>query len=1479
MQHSVDIDLSATDLTTVTSADGVAALLTRMGYPTDARKTVAAAALGLAGDSGVQHIELLSEDADGFLRTYLVQVKSVTAKNRNDLVRLLGRLNQDHLLILTKDYAEFEFDLIVKVKHQRNIGDDTTYRPTAKTISVRRNTVDRGTLRVLRRFTWTASDGLAQYDKLRSVFEAAAYAGEYFQNRALFADHYLTSRLHTSPQWAESPNAAFAAIGQILRSARTLVLNQPEPAARQHLFEPLFAALGFGVATVPASTDGTLTADYVLHDASGQARAAALVYQWDRWLDGPDDRDPHTPAENPGAAVVSLLDQGEFPWVIVTNGRQWRLYSKHAHSRATNFYEVELDEALGASDGTDPNEAFRYFWLFFRPQAFAPSDPDGTTLWLDAVVQGSRDYAREVERELKQRVFERVVPFLAQGFLADRSGRLGRHEPPGEAELETVRQATLTLLYRLLFLLYAESRDLLPVRESAYAAISLKAIKDDVAAAAGTAESESDERLRAHFDTAGTGLYQRLNKLCAVMDAGDATVNVPTYNGGLFRQPAAAAGDDPRAASIATFLAEHHVPDLHLAIAVDHLARVPDPAAGFGLANVDYKSLGVRQLGSIYEGLLEYKLFVADQELVEVKVKSAFAYKPEAEVTAAAARRGRRVAAGAVYLANDKSERKATGSYYTPQNIVQYIVAHTVGPVLQRKLDALVADFRTAEQTYGRELSNAKSDPRVMLGSGHYTAGGKVPPEAMRAWAADRAYEQHRPLVDQLFDLKVLDPAMGSGHFLVEAVDFVTDKLLVWLNRFRPFNPVRVMLDRTRRNVLESLNTQGVNVDPDRLTDVHLLKRHVLKRCIYGVDLNPLATELAKVSLWLDAFTLGAPLSFLDHHLRAGNSLVGATFADLQQLTSGSLFAINYEPMLRAVRNVLMVSRLADTTASEVHKSAAEYAAARAHLDGYRLVLDLIVARHFGVPKGTELITQAGDLKLDSREQFLLTLGAKDAELVRNADAASHQQRYFHWELEFPEVFFGYRAGSRQQIERKQQGEAGFDCVVGNPPYDVISERETQQEVASLQRYVDSSAVLAASKGGKNNLYKLFVCQFVAQCNSSGQYGLIVPMTLLGDAQALGLRRRIFETSVPQSIDCFPQKDDPARRVFAEAKLATVVFVARRTDVAGQSAEPFPIQTHSSNLITDVSALRTTAEDVARFDPENLTIVTCKQEDWDLATRILHQQRSVRLGEAAQFYQGELNETNEKAAGNLVDDATAGPKALRASALCLYAVREPSQERTGALFVDVRKYLKSKRDSSKAFAYLTDRVGVQGNAPQNNFRRLIASFIPRGTFCLYTINYVPQGDSRVPLQLLLAALNSVFCDWYFRLGSTNAHTNQYQLHSLPFPKFADLACVDTDAVEIAAAVDAGDAEKLLAIVRPSIDQVPVSPTIRQVLISIVDEISMIEIRRGDMSRSDRAELSAGAQRLQDVVDHIWFRLMGISHDEEKSLRERYASML
>src|SRR5205085_11114509 len=185
------------------------------------------------------------------------------------------------------------------------------------------------------------------------------------------------------------------------------------------------------------------------------------------------------------------------------------------------------------SGDTDPNEAFRYFWLFFRAEAFRPApllpSPSGGEggvrgasrgCWLDAVLTGSREFAKALGERLKVRVFETIFPHLARGVLADRKQRLGVGREPTEEELADIVEATLTFLYRLLFLLYAESRDLLPVREAPYQAASLKKIKEELAAKAGVADSDVAERLDKVCSPKDTGLYDRLCNLLQAMDKG-----------------------------------------------------------------------------------------------------------------------------------------------------------------------------------------------------------------------------------------------------------------------------------------------------------------------------------------------------------------------------------------------------------------------------------------------------------------------------------------------------------------------------------------------------------------------------------------------------------------------------------------------------------------------------------------------------------------------------------------------------------------------------------------------------------------------------------------------------------------------------------------------------------------------------------------------------------------------------------------------
>src|SRR5438552_4823481 len=391
---------------------------------------------------------------------YLFELKSVPIATTQGIVRAFRNRPGDYLLVLTDDYNRLDFVLVQRYssespKPQETIG----LPPTSKQVGVRpriltvyRRNPDEVALRVLRRFTYTESDTIAQYEKLLSAYDVADWSEPFFNNRALFSDYYLTTRLPDSPEWKNATEAgamtrAFRELRELYADVRETLSNQPEEVVRARLLEPVLATLGFVHRPVKASNSSTPEPDYRLYPASAAGHATdkpvalCLAYTWGRNLDGKDEqRDSQTPDENPGAVVVTLLDSGEADWAIVTNGKTWRLYSAKAHSRATNYYEIDLEETLSQAPA-NREYAFRYFWLFFRAAAFIPAGQtvDGEKrqmCFLDSLLNESERYARELGERLKERVFFEIFPHFSRGFIiyARRTGQLPANLDSLEAE-------------------------------------------------------------------------------------------------------------------------------------------------------------------------------------------------------------------------------------------------------------------------------------------------------------------------------------------------------------------------------------------------------------------------------------------------------------------------------------------------------------------------------------------------------------------------------------------------------------------------------------------------------------------------------------------------------------------------------------------------------------------------------------------------------------------------------------------------------------------------------------------------------------------------------------------------------------------------------------------------------------------------------------------------------------------------------------
>ncbi len=295
------------------------------------------------------------------------------------------------------------------------------------------------------------------------------------------------------------------------------------------------------------------------------------------------------------------------------------------------------------------------------------------------------------------------------------------------------------------------------------------------------------------------------------------------------------------------------------------------------------------------------------------------------------------------------------------------------------------------------------------------------------------------------------------------------------------------------------------------------------------------------------------------------------------------------------------------------------------------------------------------------------------------------------------------------------------------------------------------------------------------------------------------------------------------------------------------------------------------------YDPENLTIVSCSQADWDLVTS-LAEQPVARLGDFVTFFQGEVNQTVATSRG-LLTESGRGPLVTRGANISMYQLREASQGED--IYLDVAAFLEGKSRETKAFHHTFERVGLQESSPQNNFRRIIACRIPSGKFCNHKINYTTSKHAKLPLELILFILNSSFADWYFRLGSTNAAVSHYQLTNIPCPSFSPQA-------EGAEAKLTKDIKRLLETRHlADVEAECVNLAKReggwavlvQAIVAIVRFIEREEQQRGLIVRSQRSHLAEDAEKCQVILDKLMLILLGIGDQNHEFIRNRLSQML
>lgn len=840
------------------------------------------------------------------------------------------------------------------------------------------------------------------------------------------------------------------------------------------VIKPVLFELGWGDSSLPqVNLSGKRREDVpdMLLFPSAEAKAKALplkddqryshgtaileAKRWLRALDRGDSSDRFDP-DAPSSQMLRYLSRADVvsdravKWGMLTDGAVWRLYWQDARSRAEEFLEVDVAASLGVRgftrdvDALPADHALRVFFLFFHRAAFLPQswDTSAEHTFHAYALREARVYEEKVSQDLGRRVFGQIFPDLASalagGDLEARFGETGsgsaKHKTLTPEYLDEVRESALVLLYRLLFLFYAEDRNLLPIRDTRYAPYSVRQIRERV---------RDDIDSGKVFSTRAANIWRDLQGVFLLIDEGDDAVGMPAYNGGLF--------DRTRA----PLLERTRVSDSVMAPIIDMLSRRTDDLLK---PWINYRDLSVAHLGGIYERLLEYKL-----------VHESVADGP-----------GRIVATPASFA------RKVSGSYYTHDDLVRLVLRESVGLLAQEKL----ASFSRLIKKLAEKSSLTHADEAVL---------------------------NEKDPASLILELKLCDPAMGSGHFLVALVDDLADRVLeaiasaahevnelpgaaLWVENGRPWqSPVLAKVAATRRSIRQTAIAHGWSVTDAQLDDRHIVRRMILKKTIFGVDKNPMAVELAKTALWLHTFTVGAPLSFLDHHLKVGDSLHGEQLRQVQQglqQLGALLLQSEFDRLREAEKLIAKVADLTDADMAEAFESKKLAKMADEQIAPLTRVLDFWRALRWIVPgwpvdKASRL---AKLLRGNSSEEKrtldglvalldptlnlvgVLSQGAVDGsnpaasqanELIARCKALTARESFFHWWSAFPTVFTG--------------ANAGFDAIIGNPPWDRIKLQEVEWfaerdlAIAAQTRASDRKRLIGQLKSSKAELWEEYV--------------------------------------------------------------------------------------------------------------------------------------------------------------------------------------------------------------------------------------------------------------------------------------------------------------------------------------------------------------------------------------------------------------------
>ena len=835
-------------------------------------------------------------------------------------------------------------------------------------------------------------------------------------NEGLLSLHELTHGTRNRADWLESGERAKQILGKSKRE--------------------LIEALGFRIKRLDNLTE-LLLAD------EGERTALAVLLNEDEIPEIGVGRFNNL---SPISYALAKADKECLDWVVMIQGDRLRLYNTKnigVGRRGRTETYVECRPSLMAT------KDMGLLWLLFSSDALK----EGGSIKL--ILDNSKRFAADVADKLRDRIYDIVVPKIAIGIAE------AQNVPnPSKGDLALTYEMALTVLFRLLFIAYAEDRDLLPYKgNESYRACSLKH----------KAMKLAEDTSKPTSPSVGDHHWIETSQLWQAVSRGKKEWDVPAYNGAMF-------SSDASVSKIGAMLDRITLPNSCFEEALRGLL-LTETDEEF-CAPVDFRALSVREFGTIYEGLLESELSLAEQNLTRDKKGT---YLPAGKADDVY------IKAGEIYLHDRSGARKSSGSYYTPDFAVEHLLDGALEPALKEHLKRM------------SELSEA-----------------------------DRA--------EQFFDFRVADIAMGSGHFLVAAIDRIERGFALWLEEY-PTPGITRELQYLRKAAKKKLGDLADNIV---IEDGQLLRRMIAKRCIYGVDLNTVTVQLARLSIWIHTFVPGLPLSLLDHNLVHGNALVGV--GSLEEIRKKfnerdlPLIPVDTDKLLgQAEKPLRKLAQLSDASIKDIEAGRELIKEVRGKTLEVEALCDLITAQPVA-DDGSDLKGYQFEKWEEQRSKI------QNSEELRLARKILEPLSAMHFPIAFPEVF----------LDRSP----GFNVILGNPPWEEVKATERNfwaglfpgirglPQREQMQRWRELSASRPDLKKkwhviettinnlahilktgdfpgleiGDIDLYKAFCWRFWRVASSDiGKIGIVLPRSAVVARGSEAFRKKLF--SAAQSID------------------------------------------------------------------------------------------------------------------------------------------------------------------------------------------------------------------------------------------------------------------------------------------------------------------------------------------------------------------------